>query len=87
MATTDPTICIVGTHHAYQYQTRRQSYFQNIRTLIEIHSADLVAEEATGVSKTYARTIADEKGIAWKNVDLTTEERQHVTDLNPLRFC
>jgi hypothetical protein len=83
MSPINSTICIFGTHHTYQYKTKRRGYFQNVKSLIRIHSVDLVAEEATGVT-TYAEAIADEAKVLWKNVDLTSEERRHVPDLNPL---
>jgi hypothetical protein len=79
----NPKICIFGTHHAYQYQTKRRKYFQNVEALIEIHSADLVAEEAGGLPTTYAQDIANKALVVWKNVDLTREERKLVPDLNP----
>jgi hypothetical protein len=82
MSPINPNICIFGTHHAYQYKTKRRGYFQNVKSLIQIHSVDVVAEEATGVA-TYAEAIADEAKVLWKNVDLTSEERKHVPDLNP----
>ncbi len=50
----------------------------------QIHSVDLVAEEASGASTTYAEAIASLSKVPWKNVDLTDEERKHVPDLNPL---
>jgi hypothetical protein len=80
---TIPKICIFGTHHAYQLNTKRQGYLQNIKSLIQIHSVDLVAEEASGVTTTRAKEIADEAKVAWLNVDLTGEERKHVPDFNP----
>ncbi len=76
-------ICIFGTHHAYQYKTTRWRYLQNVECLIQIHSVDLVAEEASGLETTYARAIANEAKVLWKNVDLTPEERKLVPDLNP----
>jgi hypothetical protein len=80
-------ICILGTHHAYQYEAPRQAYLQNLKDLIAIHSVDLVAEEATGVpNATYAQElITGEFGshISWKNVDLTAEERTKIPDINP----
>jgi hypothetical protein len=81
-------ICILGTHHAYQYQAPRLAYLQNVRNLISIHSVDLVAEEATGIpDPTYAdRLIKAEfdSHTSWKNVDLTVEERKKVPDINPM---
>jgi hypothetical protein len=82
MSPINPNICIFGTHHAYQYKTKRRGYFQNVKSLIRIHSVDLVAEEATGVT-TYAESIAHGATVLWKNVDLTPEERKNVPDLNP----
>jgi len=83
MNPSNPRICIFGTHHAYQYKTKRRGYFQNVKSLIQIHSVDLVAEEATGAT-TYAEVIADDAKVLWKNVDLSPEERKHMPDLNPL---
>jgi hypothetical protein len=82
MTPINPNICILGTHHAYQYKTSRRGYFHNVKSLVRIHSVDLLAEEATGVT-TYAESIAYEAKVLWKNVDLTPEERKHVPDLNP----
>jgi hypothetical protein len=84
MNSTSPKVCIFGTHHAYQYKTPRRGYLQNVKSLIQIHSVDLVAEEATGAPSTYAEAIATLSKVAWKNVDLTSDERKHVPDLNPL---
>lgn len=78
-----PKICIFGTHHAYQYKTTRRSYLQNVECLIQLHSVDLVAEEASGLTTTYAKAIAHQAKVLWKNVDLTTEERKVVPDVNP----
>jgi len=56
-----------------------------VKDLIEIHSVDLVAEEATGINgASYAhRLIMDEfdSQISWKNVDLTEDERKKVPDI------
>ena len=83
-------ICILGTHHAYQYQALRRAYLQNVRDLISIHSVDLVAEEATGITDaTYAdRLIKAEfdSHISWKNVDLSAEERKIAPDINRMGF-
>jgi hypothetical protein len=79
-----PRVCILGTHHAYQYKTVRRRYFQNVHDLITIHGVDLVAEEFSAHGQTsYAEKIADLHKVPWKNVDLTGEERKHVPDLNP----
>jgi hypothetical protein len=81
-------ICILGTHHAYQYQAPRFRYLQNVKDLVEIHSVDLVAEEATGMPDTsYAHRLITSvfaSRITWKNVDLTVEERKIVPDINPM---
>jgi hypothetical protein len=81
-------ICILGTHHAYQYQAPRLAYLQNVRNLISIHSVDLVAEEATGIpDATYAQRLIKiefDSHTSWKNVDLTVEERKKVPDINPM---
>lgn len=76
-------ICILATHHAYQIDVSRPGYFQNVKALIELHSVDLIAEEATGAPSTYAHEVAAECKILWKNVDLTKEERMKVPDVNP----
>jgi hypothetical protein len=48
-----------------------------------IHGVDLVTEEFTAHGQTsYAEKIAGLHQISWKNVDLTSEERKHVPDLN-----
>jgi hypothetical protein len=78
-------VCVLGTHHAYQYKTVRKKYFENVCALIEIHSVDLVAEEASGIERdTYAKKIADIRKVSWRNVDLTSEERKLVPDINVL---
>ena len=80
----NPRICIFGTHHAYQYMTTRRKYSQNVECLIQIHSVDLVAEEASGLATTYAKLIANKANVLWKDVDLTPEERMLVPDLNAM---
>lgn len=75
-------ICIFGTHHAYQLGTIRRSFVEHIRSLIVLHSVDLVAEEATD-APTNVRLVAQALNLPWKNVDLTAQERIHVPDLNP----
>ncbi len=85
MLTDRPRICIFGTHHAYQYKTVRRKYFQNVSDLIEIHDADLVAEEFSAKNKdSYAKEIAGRHNILWRNVDIAGEERRFVPDINPL---
>jgi hypothetical protein len=82
-------ICILGTYHAYQYEAPRLKFLQELKNLIEIHSVDLVAEEATGIptDASYAKQLIvsefDSK-ILWKNVDLTAVEREKVPDINPM---
>ena len=80
-------VCILGVHHAYQYEVVRPKYFQELRNLIEIHSVDLVAEEASEINgKTFAQELLDVSfpGVLWSNVDLTSEERKVLPDINPL---
>jgi hypothetical protein len=81
-------ICILGTHHAYQYLAPRTTYLQNVKNLIETHSVDLVAEEATGIPDvSYAHRLimnVFDSRILWKNVDLTKDERKKVPDINPM---
>ncbi len=85
MSVTSRKICILGTHHAYQYRTVRRRYFQHVNDLIEFHSVDLVAEEFITRGKTsYAEKIAAIHLVRWRNVDLTAEERKLTPDLNPL---
>lgn len=83
-------ICILGTHHAYQYCAPRTAYLQHVKDLIEIHSVDLVAEEATGIpDASYAHRLIMSffsSQILWKNVDLTEDERKKVHDINPMCF-
>jgi hypothetical protein len=67
MTQTIKRVCVLGTHHAYQYQTVRGKYFENVSALIEIHSVDLVAEEASGIAwDTYAKKIADIRKVSWE---------------------
>src|SRR6267378_3412465 len=81
---TNSRVCVFGTHHAYQYKTVRQRYFQNVHDLIKIHAVDLVAEEFSAPGQTsYAEKITAIHQVPWKNVDLTTEERKLVPDINP----
>jgi len=85
MPATSRNICILGTHHAYQYRTVRRKYFQHVNDLIELHSVDLVAEEFTAPGKmSYAEKIAAIHRVRWRNVDLSPEERKFAPDLNPL---
>jgi hypothetical protein len=81
-------ICILGTHHDYQYRAPRLTYLQNVKALIIDHAVDLVAEEATGIpDNTYAQCLIQsvfKSQISWANVDLTAEERKVVPDLNPM---
>jgi len=85
MTQTTKQVCVLGTHHAYQYKIVRKKYFENVSALIEIHSVDLVAEEASGIDRdTYAKKVADIRKVSWKNVDLTSEERKLVPDINAL---
>jgi hypothetical protein len=83
-------ICILGTHHAYQYCALRTAYLQHVKDLIDIHSVDLVAEEATGIpDASYAHRLimsVFSSQILWKNVDLTEDERKKVPDVNPMSF-
>jgi hypothetical protein len=76
-------ICILGTHHAYQYTTVRKKYWRYVSELIELHAVDLVAEEFSKPDRTsYAAKIAAIHHVLWRNVDLTTEERKFVPDIN-----
>jgi hypothetical protein len=79
-------VCILGVHHAYQYQVVRRAYFQEVKSLIEIHNVDLVAEEASGISKTFVQELLEKlfPAVVWSNVDLTSEERKGLPDANPL---
>jgi hypothetical protein len=79
-------VCIFGVHHAYQYQVVRRAYFYEVRSLIEIHNVDLVAEEASGINKTFVQELLENllPEVAWANVDLTSEERKGLPDVNPL---
>ena len=64
--------------------TVRRAYFENVRSLIEIHAVDFIAEESSDSIETYAQKIANIKNIPWRNVDLTRKEREGVPDVNPL---
>lgn len=80
-------VCILGVHHAYQYQVGRLQYLQELKNLVEIHAVDLVAEEASGIDgETFAQELLQRffPGVAWANVDLTSEERKGLPDSNPL---
>ncbi len=56
-----------------------------VKDLIQIHSVDLVVEEATGIQRdSYAKSITDLCDVRWKNVDLTAEERRLVPDINQM---
>ena len=85
----DRRVCILGTHHDYQIYVERPKYLQIVDELVTIHQVDLVAEEAPQSLETYARQwvekyISEFKvDIKWKGVDLTSEERKGVPDLNP----
>jgi hypothetical protein len=77
-------VCILGVHHFYQYKVVRPRYLQEIKNFIEMHGVDLVAEEASGLPTTYAQVLVEKQfpGVAWANVDLTTEEREGLPDIN-----
>ena len=82
-------VCVFGTFHGYQYKVPRPKYLNELRALIEIHSVDLVAEEATGIpgeSYIQSELSKDEfkTRVSWKNVDMTREERAKVSDINPM---
>jgi hypothetical protein len=79
-----PKICVFGTHHAYKYKTVRRRYFEYVSNLIKIHAVDLVAEEFSAHGQgSYAQKIAAVHNVLWKNVDLTSDERALVADINP----
>lgn len=80
-------VCVFGTHHAYQFQLPRPRYLPHLRDLINLHSVDLVAEEATGIpgeSYIQSELSKDEfkTRVSWKNVDMTREERAQLQDLS-----
>lgn len=82
-------VCVFGTFHGYQFKVPRQKYLTELQSLIEVHSVDLVAEEATGIpgeSYIQSELSKDEfKGrVLWKNVDMTPEERVKMPDINPM---
>jgi hypothetical protein len=81
-------VCILGVHHLYQFYAPRKAYLNEVRALIEIHSVDLVAEEATGLATTYVQEelLKPEftSKVSWKNVDLSREERQKIPDINEM---
>ena len=77
-----PKVCILATHHAYQYKAHRRAYLENVKCLVEIHSVDFVGEEAADSIDTYAQEIAKGLSVPWRNIDLTSEERRHVPDIN-----
>lgn len=81
-------VCVFGTFHQYQFEVVRPSYLNNLRSLISIYSVDLVAEEATGIpGESYIQSELaaknEFKGVSWKNVDMTKEERAKIPDKNP----
>jgi len=81
--------CIFGTFHGYQYKVPRPKYLNELRALIEIHSVDFVAEEATGIpgeSYIQSELSKDEfkARVSWKNVDITREERAKMPDKNSI---
>jgi hypothetical protein len=75
-------LCIFGTHHQFQFDNPMDSYFNtNLRALIEQYTVDTICEEATGLPpKSCVEALADELGIGWKNIDLTVEERNLISD-------
>src|SRR5271154_384481 len=77
-------VCILGVHHDYQFRVRSPKFLQNVDCLVQIHSVDLVTEEATGIGDTgYIRALVEKMpGVNWKNVDLEREQRNLVPDLN-----
>jgi hypothetical protein len=79
---TDRKVNVLGTHHAYQFIASRRSYLERLSRLIQLHSVDLILEEAapgphSGKSEVdfFARKLAGERNIEWRNIDLATDER------------
>jgi hypothetical protein len=87
-------ICILGTYHAYQHLVPRDGYLTVVKSLIRLHSVDLVAEEATAEDGTtfYAKELVDEfkltlnRDISWENVDITKDERGEPEDEKTIRL-
>lgn len=82
-------VCIFGTFHGYQYKIHRPKYLQELRALIEIHSVDLVAEEASSIEDMSYIRLELQKAefnsrVTWKNVDITQDERALMPDINPI---
>jgi hypothetical protein len=79
-------ICIVGSHHHYQYRRRRIGFARAITDLIDLWRPDFIGEEFDDdiqePSFTKMRAVAS--GITWENVDLKEKERPYFPDSNPL---
>ena len=85
-------VCILGTYHDYQYLVRREGYRSLLKSLIRLHSVDLVAEEANDSNIFFAREVADEcafelkREISWENIDLRREVQGEPQDTNTLQI-
>jgi hypothetical protein len=80
-------VCILGVHHAYQFQVVRPTYIQTVMELVQIHSVDLIAEESADHITTYVQAAVAAgriPGVKWTNVDLSRDERKLLKDSNPL---
>jgi hypothetical protein len=75
-------LCIFGSHHEFQMDSPMDSNFnQRLRELIRDHQVDCILEEASGLpAKACVEVLADDLGIRWANIDLTSEQRKHVPD-------
>jgi hypothetical protein len=73
-------IAIFGSLHKYQETTPINPFYrQHLRELVNDHRVDVILEEATGLPpKSCVEVLADTLGIAWKNVDLSRDERKLV---------
>jgi hypothetical protein len=81
-------VCILGVHHAYQFQVVRPTYIQTVTELVQIHSVDLIAEESADHITTYVQAAVAAgriPGVKWTNVDLSRDERKLLKRLKSTR--
>jgi hypothetical protein len=79
-------VCILGTHHYYQYRSPRIGFARALRDLVDLWNPDFIGEEFDDCRQdpSYTKMLADVLSIPWDNVDLKTDERPHFPDANPL---
>jgi hypothetical protein len=77
-------ICVFGTFHYYQLDVYRPQFINELSCLAEIHTVDVILEEAVAELITIPRVWAKKKAsLPWVPVDLNRDERKGIPDKNP----